>query len=61
MTPKQISKILDEHHIGHSVIEDMVLADHWFTFRKGEEVISDVEVVNVTDYTKEQLYIWLGY
>ncbi len=61
MRIEDITRILDQHHIGNSTVNGIVLADHWYTKREGDKTTSHLEVVNLTNYTKEQLYRWLGY
>lgn len=56
MTLKQIESILKAHSVPYYIENDHIYAD---------SMIADTEIFehteNVTDWTKNQLYIWLGY
>ncbi|MBR1948369.1 MAG: hypothetical protein IKA30_01090 [Alphaproteobacteria bacterium] len=51
-----ISKILDNHSIPYYIKGDRIYADSMQAFTKLFE-----NVVDLTDYTKSELYDWLGY
>ncbi len=56
MTPKQIAKILDLHSIPHYTKDGRIYAD---AMTAGTALFEEVE--DLTDYTRSQLYAWLGY
>ena len=53
---KAIAKILNNHSIPYYINETGIFADSMIAFT---ELFS--EVVNLTDYSKQELYVWLGY
>lgn len=57
MTVEQITKILDNHSINYIISNGNIVADDIFI--KKEKTY--IEKVNLTNYTKPQLYMWLGY
>ena len=56
MSVNTITKILDEHGVPYMIQGGRVLADSMLAFTP---LFS--ETVDVTNYTKNQLYSWLGY
>lgn len=56
MTEKQITRILDQHSVPYMISDGRILADSMIAFT---ELFA--ETVDVTKYTKSQLYAWLGY
>ena len=56
MTEKQITKILDQHSVPYIIQGGRVLADSMEAFTP---LFS--KTVDVTNYTRFQLYSWLGY
>lgn len=54
MTINQISRILALHSIPFKVVDNRILADEMLAF-------SEPSFTDVTDFTKSQLYAWLGY
>lgn len=56
MTPKKIIKILKAHGAPYKVVNGQILADSMIS---GTKLFEQTE--NVTDWTGEQLFIWLGY
>lgn len=53
---KAIAKILDNHSIPYYINGNGIFADSMNAFT---ELFS--EVVNLTNYSKQELYAWLGY
>lgn len=56
MTIEQICKILDLHSVPHYEKDGRVYADSMVAFT---EVFQEVE--DVTDWSRGELYSWLGY
>lgn len=56
MTIKTITAILDRHSIPYLIQDNRVLADSMIAFTP---LFS--ETVDVTNYSRDQLYSWLGY
>lgn len=56
MSIKTIAAILDQHGVPYLIQGGRVLADSMIAFTP---LFS--EAVDVTNYTKDQLYSWLGY
>ena len=56
MTEKHITRILDQHSVPYMISDGRILADSMIAFTELFE-----ETVDVTEYTKGQLYAWLGY
>lgn len=56
MTEKQITNILKQHSIPYLIQGGRILADSMIAFTP-----LFTETVDVTNYTKNQLYSWLGY
>ena len=56
MTPKKIINILKAHYIPYKMENGQILAD---SMQSGTKLFEKTE--NVTDWTREQLFIWLGY
>lgn len=56
MTEKQITTILKLHSVPYMIMDGRIYADSMEAFT---ELFS--KTVDVTNYTKGQLYAWLGY
>ena len=56
MTPKKIINILKAHGAPYKVENGQILVDSMIS---GTRLFEKLE--NVTDWTREQLFIWLGY
>lgn len=56
MTSEKIIKILKNHGVPYKVEDEQILADSMIS---GTKLFEKTE--NVTDWTREQLFIWLGY
>lgn len=56
MSIKTITAILDRHNVPYLIQDGRILADSMEAFT---QLFS--ETVDVTSYTKNQLYSWLGY
>ena len=55
-------QILDNHHIAHQTIDGRLLAaDVWTGVDEQGNTISGQEWLDVTDYSRKDLMIWLGY
>ena len=62
MTNETIIRILEQHSIGHNIASDNRLyAAEEYTERRGSEVIGSTEWIEVTGWSRRQLYDWLGY
>ena len=62
MRPEDLTRILDQHGIGNSCLNGRICADHWYTTRESDgTVTSHCEIIDLTEYTREQLLAWLGY
>lgn len=57
MTQKMITRILDAHSIEYHVIGGRVFAVEYFT----QDGIPLADLVDVTTWSRAQLYDWLGY
>ena len=51
-----IAKILDNHYVPYKVIGTRIIADTMVTDKALFE-----ETIDLTDYSKQDLYNWLGY
>lgn len=56
MTIKKIAAILEAHNVPYKTENGRIYADSMIAF---SPLFS--ETVDVTEYTKDQLYAWLGY
>ena len=52
----RIKKILDAHSVPYYIKNNHIFADCMFAFCEKFEIVEDV-----TDWSKPQLYAWLGY
>lgn len=56
ISKEKMIKILKQHSISFKIENDRILADSMIA---GKEIFD--ETIDITDYTKNQLYTWLGY
>ena len=56
MPIEEIARILDAHSVPYFIKDGRIYADSMIAFTALFE-----EVEDVTDYTRSQLYAWLGY
>lgn len=56
MEISRIKKILDAHSTPYYTKDGHIFADCMFAFREKFEIVEDV-----TDWSRSQLYAWLGY
>ena len=56
MSIKTIAAILERHNVPYLIQDNRVLADSMIAF---SPLFS--EVIDVTSYSRDQLYSWLGY
>lgn len=57
MANNTIIKILKAHCITYKIDNNRVIADDVYT----QNGVTYTNTIDVTDYTKKQLYTWLGY
>lgn len=56
MTINEKIKVLTDHSIPHKIVHGRLMVD---SMRSDTEVFEELE--DVTDWSKSQLYLWLGY
>ena len=57
MSLSNMMKILDQHSIHYKVIDERIIADNSYTLNG----ITHDDSIDLTDFSKKQLYYWLGY
>ena len=57
MTIQELTKILKDHGIAFEIVDGKVMAEDVYTYN-GE---LHVDILDMTDISKEQLWDWLGY
>ena len=57
MTIKQLARILEQHGINYTIINNKVLAEDCYSING----VLHRDILDMTDISPEQLYDWLGY